>query len=456
MLDDQRCLGAGLWRTTVRMIEPVQSACTGKEADRKFPRVLGIFAAWRLGAYGGALAIVYAGVLVNIYRSGVWLVNSEGVPVYTDFTCAWVAGLLALHGQIASLYDPVEFVRVQATFAVTKLAFYQTWPYPPIFFLILAPLAMLTYVAAFLAWNLVTLIGCIAAVYVIVPRLATIALVLASPFTFWNFIAGQNGFLTASLLGAALLFLERQPVLAGVFIGCLTYKPHMGILLPLALVVSRRWRAIASAAVTAALLASASIAAFGTEPWQAFPEGFADHTEGIILSDPKTDPGYWGTDPTGYWGHLQTVYGLVRYLDGGTALAWLAQGITTVLLAVIVWLLWRSSARYPLKAAALSAAALIATPYAFAYDMAAIAVPMAFLASDQMRGKLLRGEQTMMLALFGVSLSVIPTLGKVPIAPLIILSLLGLIVRRALHQRRSRNSVRFSENFFETTPSPID
>jgi len=31
--------------------------------------------------------------------------------------------------------------------------------------------------------------------------------VLAWPFTAWNFLAGQNGFLTASLLGAALVLL---------------------------------------------------------------------------------------------------------------------------------------------------------------------------------------------------------------------------------------------------------
>jgi arabinofuranan 3-O-arabinosyltransferase len=438
------------------MSEPVQSTCTGTEADRKFPRVLGIFAAWRLGAYGGALAIVCAGVLVNIYRSGVWLVNSEGVPVYTDFTCAWVAGLLALHGKIASLYDPVEFVRVQATFAVTKLAFYQTWPYPPIFFFILAPLAMLPYIASFLTWNVVTVIGCIAAVYRIVRRSAAIVLVLASPFTFWNFIAGQNGFLTASLLGAALLFLERQPILAGVFIGCLTYKPHMGILLPIALVASAQWRAVVSAIATTALLVGASTVAFGIEAWQAFPQGLAEHTNGILLSDPRTDPGYWGTDPVGYWGHLQTVYGLVRYLDGGASLAWLAQGITTAALAVIVWFIWRSPVRYPLKAATLSAAALIATPYAFAYDMAAIAVPVAFLASDQINGKFMRGEQTILIALFVASFAVIPTSGAAPIGPLIILTLLGLILRRALYPRRSHDPLKFFENFFETTPSPID
>ena len=39
---------------------------------------------------------------------------------------------------------------------------------------------------------------------------------------------------------------------------------------------------------------------------------------------------------------------------------------------------------YALKAATLSTAALIATPYAFAYDVAAIVVPAAFLATDQL------------------------------------------------------------------------
>jgi len=78
--------------------------------------------------------------------------------------------------------------------------------------------------------------------------------------------------LTASLFGAALLFLERRPVLAGVFFGCVTYKPQFGILVPLALVAFRQWRALVSAGVTAAFLASASIAVFGTDVWSALPQ----------------------------------------------------------------------------------------------------------------------------------------------------------------------------------------
>jgi hypothetical protein len=127
---------------------------------------------------------------------------------------------------------------------------------------------------------------------------------------------------------------------------------------------------------------------------------------------------------------LQTVYGFIRYLNGASLLAWLGQGLTAAGLALLVWLVWRSQVRYPLKAATLSAAALIATPYAFAYDMAAIAIPVAFLASDQIDRGLLKGEQTIMLALFGASLGVIPTFGRMPIGPFVTLALLCLILRR--------------------------
>src|SRR5207244_4046069 len=128
--------------------------------------------------------------------------------------------------------------------------------------------------------------------------------------------------------------------------------------------------------------------------------------------------------------YFQTVYGLIRYLEGGPTLAWLAQGLATSGTTVIVWLVWRSSVRYPLKAATLSAAVLIATPYAFGYDLAAIVIPFAFLAKDQVDRGPLRGEQTIMLGLFAASLSVLPTAGQLPITGLIVLTLFCLIFRR--------------------------
>jgi hypothetical protein len=101
---------------------------------------------------------------------------------------------------------------------------------------------------------------------------------------------------------------------------------------------------------------------------------------------------------------------------------------------------WQSRVRYPLKAATLSAAALIATPYAFAYDMAAIVVPAAFLATDQLTRGLLRGDKAIWIILFGAPLAVLVTLGDdaggltfggTPVGLLTVIALFGVILRRA-------------------------
>jgi hypothetical protein len=336
-----------------------------------------------------------------------------------------------LQGNPAALYDPAEFMKVQAALFSPEVVLYPKWPsYPPTFLLVLAPLALLPYRSAFITWDVLTLLGCVAVVYLIVRRRAAIALALAAPFTAWNFIAAQNGFLTASLLGASLLFLERRPVLAGAFIGCLTYKPQFGILFPVALVASHQWRAIASAVVTVALLAAGSVTLFGAELWAGFPHGLAEQGGLNLLAGPDSN-----------WGYLQTAYGLIRSLHGPAPLAWLVQGLVTLGGAVTVWIIWRSRVCYELKAAILSAAALLATPYAFAYDMAAIVIPAAFLAADQLRRGLLRGEKTMWIILFGAPLAVLATLGDnagattfggTPICLFAAFMLFCMILRRAL------------------------
>jgi len=400
---------------------------TGTDCSRQTPRLLGIFATWRMQAYGFTLVAIYASIFLYMYNTGIWLLDNKGVPDYSNFTNMWVAGNQALHGGAASVYDRVEHTKAQDALVGEGHARFSLWPYPPAYFLILAPLAGLPYVAAFLTWCLATLLACVSVVYLIVERRPAIALVLASPFTFWNILAGQSGFLTASLLGASLLSIERRPVFAGFFIGCLTFKPQWGVLIPVALVAAKQWRAFASTAITIALLAGASIAAFGISPWEAFPREIIAQA-GVNLS---VDPDILklAFDPRAQWQYHQTVFGLIRALHGGAPLAWLAQGVVTLGGAVIVYVVWRSPVRFALKAATLSAAAIIATPYAFGYDMAAVAIPVAFLARDQIGYSLLRGEQTLLLILFGATL--LCNLEPLPLEPVVVLTLLCIILRRA-------------------------
>jgi hypothetical protein len=122
-------------------------------------------------------------------------------------------------------------------------------------------------------------------------------------------------------------------------------QPQFGILFPVALAAAHQWRAFASASVTAAALAGILIAAFGTGVWQALPHEFAAQTTEVFLASGNPSS-------VADWGYIQTVYGLVRLLNGDGATAWLTQGLTTIAVALIVWLVRRFPARYSLKAAA--------------------------------------------------------------------------------------------------------
>ena len=408
------------------MTQFVRATSVGSRSAQSSPRLFGIFAAWRLEAYGYTLAAFYAAIFFYLYKIGIWLLDGNGRPLPQNFAYLFSGGLAALRGETAAIYNPAEFVRIQEALVGTRQVPFWLWPYPPSFFLILAPLAILPYVAAFLTWILATLLGLAAVSYLIVRRRPAIALTLASPFTVWNVLPGYSGFLTAALLGAALLSLESCPVAAGLFIGCLTFKPQWGILIPVALVAAGQWRAFLSAVAATALLAVASIVAFGLGPWEAFPrELLAQGGLNLSVNPNGVHPGF---DPRSHWQYLQTIFGLVRVLHGGAALAWLAQGMTTIGSAVIVWLVWRSPARYALKAATLSAATLVATPYAFGYDMAAIAIPIAFLARDQISHGLLKGEQALLLAV--VSVSLLCNFGPLPLEPIAVITLLCMVLRR--------------------------
>jgi hypothetical protein len=300
---------------------------------------------------------------------------------------------------------------------------------------------MLPYVTAFLSFQAVTLMSYAAVIFAIVRRPPSIALALGSPFTAINVGQGQTGLLMASLVGAALLTLERRPVLAGVFVGCIAYKPQFGILFPVALIAARQWRAFASAALTAAFLVCVSIAAFGLGPWEAFPRQLLAQSGDMLLGEHP-----WGAK----WILVPTVYGVARAFHGSATLAWLAQGCATIDLTLIMWLIWRSPARYALKAALLSAALPIATPYAWNHDLTVIAVVVAFLATDQIRYGLLWGEQTIMVSLFGVAFAMLFTLGGLP-GPFMMIMLVVVILRRVLRAGFASESAIFAPRVLEAS-----
>jgi hypothetical protein len=366
---------------------------------------------------GLMLALAYLIVLGGAYRDGQFLSDPQGQPIANDFVNVYAAGRLTLDGAPAAAYDWPANKAAEERAVGHAFANYYGWHYPPVFLFVAAALALLPYLAAAMIWLAATLAAFAATLGSILGGRAGVFLALGFPAALWNITAGQNGFLTATLIGGTLALLERHPALAGVCLGLLSYKPQFGLLFPIVLIADRRWRTLAIAALVAASLAALAWLAFGGASWLAFADS-VPVTSRVILNRGATE-----------WSRLQSLFGFMRAHGAGETLAWTDQAIVTLGFAAGLVVLWRSRAAYELKAAALAAGALIATPYVFIYDLVVLAVAVAFLLRLALQRGFTIGE-IVGLPCAGALLLAFPVV-KTQVGLAAVLIVLALVVTRA-------------------------
>ncbi len=176
-----------------------------------------------------ALIVAHAVYLAASYLQGIWIIAPDGGGVPTDFVGVWAAGRLVLEGHAAAVYDWPVHKAMEVTALGHPFAGYFGWHYPPTFLFVAAALSLMPYAAAYALWAFATFPAYLVAVRGIVGDRTGYVLAAAFPAVLCNFIDGQNGFLSAALFGGTLLLLPRRPLLAGVLLGLLTYKPHLGL-----------------------------------------------------------------------------------------------------------------------------------------------------------------------------------------------------------------------------------
>jgi len=365
-----------------------------------------------------ALILMQAVYLAASFFQGIWILAPDGSGVPSDFVNVWAAGRLALLGQSAAVYDWPAHKLVEEAAVGHAFDGYFGWHYPPPFLFVAAGLSLLSYAGAYALWTFGTFPAYLAAIRGIVGERVGYLFAAAFPAVLANFIVGQNGFLTAGLIGGALTLLTRRPVAAGILIGLLTFKPHLGVLFPIALIAGGYWRTLFSAAIVAALMAAASWLAFGSETWAAFVANIG-HTSQAFLSAGWAD-----------FDKLQTAFGVTRAFGGGETLAWCVQIAVALIAAGAIVALWRSRAAFEIKAAALAACTMLATPYLYIYDLVALAVPVAFLFRlGRARGFLPHEAAGICLACL---LILIFPFVKAPVGLAAVVVVAALIARRAL------------------------
>jgi alpha-1,2-mannosyltransferase len=382
---------------------------------------------------GYSLIVLALGVMAIV----VWvtladrLIDRNGKPIGTDFSNVYAAGRLTWQGQPQNAYDPVlQYQAEQTVFDGRSVLFYG-WHYPPFFFAIAFAVAALPYGFALLLWLAASMAAYLAAIRAILPRRETLLIATAFPAVLVNIGHGQNGFLTAALLGGALQLIDKRPALAGVLIGLLAYKPQFGVLIPIALLAGRRWNTIGAAAATVIALIVISIVALGGEVWHAFASSL-NFTQSVVLEQGGTG-----------WEKIQSAFAAARNLgaDVGTAYA-IQMALAMGLAATLAWL-WQGASAFELKAAALVVASLLATPYVLDYDLVALAVAIAFL----VRHGLICGFRDYEISLLAAAW-IVPLLSRsiagatgIPLGLAVLLALYVSIVRRAAIDRNRATSL---------------
>jgi len=355
-----------------------------------------------------------------------WLLLGTGIrdplgrPVGTDFVSFWTVSWALLHGQARSIYNPELLASLERAIEGGANAFY-AWLYPPIALFIVYPLALLPYLWSLFAWLALSAALYLSALWRLVPRPLTLWLGLAFPAFLINVEHGQNAFLTTGLSCWALLLLSSRPALAGIMIGFLTFKPQLGLLIPLALIAGRHWRALIVATATGGMLATATVILFGVHIW-------IEYLGVVPLARDVLDAGLVPAFK------MQSVYAALRLLGASVVAAYAAQMVATIASALLVLWVWRQRTDQDLKNATLLLATLLATPFVLDYDLMFLAPVIAWLLAAGLRSGPLPWER---IALAGACLD--PLIARIfgestniAITPVITIVLLSLVVRRVV------------------------
>lgn len=308
-------------------------------------------------------------MLVWIFGFGHGTLDPMGRPIGTDFSEVYAAGKMALSGHAADAWSWPKHFAVQRQIQHSATVDVYGWHYPPPFLLIASALAPLPYLAALIVWQAITLGAFAWLMWRMVPRWETLLLVFAAPVTLVCIEHGHNGFLTALLLGGGLMLLEDKPVAAGLLLGCLVYKPQFGLVIPPLLLVTRNWRAIAGACLSAAILVAITLAVWGWPVWQAFIDSLP-LTRHVIIEQGATG-----------WFKIMSPFSAVRMWGGSIGFAYAVQSLVTIsAIGAVIFLALGDNIR--LRNAAVAAAVLVSTPYVLDYDYVVTGLSLAWLWLD--------------------------------------------------------------------------
>jgi hypothetical protein len=198
-----------------------------------------------------------------LFAMWAWPVRKRAISGENDFLQLYAGGRLV---GTPELYDYKAHERIHVEVSETHTY------YPSIYFtrlpfyaLFLSPLARLPYKTAYLIWQSVSFLAVFAFIAVYTKEWPeTVVMAALSVPLLINFTNGQDVGLCAALVGFAFLVLRRgHDFAAGLLLSLCSIKFHLFILVPVAVIIHKRWKLLQGGFAGGACLWALSIAAAG-------------------------------------------------------------------------------------------------------------------------------------------------------------------------------------------------
>jgi alpha-1,2-mannosyltransferase len=332
----------------------------------------------RLRAHGTILALCLWSLYVwNLATPG--LRDRNGNLKGTDFLHFYTLGSLAVEHRGTDLYD-MNTQSALAAQRVPEASGIRYLPlYPPHVSLFFAPLALLPYGAALLLWwgySALVYAICCYCVWAACPHLrghgGTVAILSVAYPAFFHLIAwGQTSALALACFTVMFFLLrEGREFLAGLVLGCLVFKPQLGLAAAVVFVSIGAWKTVVGAILSAAAQLSAGVLYYGTEPFLRWIDMLRNVRSILPLLEPKP-----------YQTHcLRTFWSmLIPWPDFSFGL----YIVSTVAVLALTISCWRKALPAPLalRYSALLLATVMVAPHLTVYDLV-ILVPALLLLAD--------------------------------------------------------------------------
>jgi alpha-1,2-mannosyltransferase len=335
----------------------------------------------RLRAHGTILAVC----LWSLY---VWTLATPGLRDRngslkgTDFLHLYTLGSLAAAHCGADLYD----MNAQALLAaqrVPQAAGIRYLPlYPPQVSILFMPLAYLSYGSALAAWWGISALICGFCCYGIwraCPNLrreggTVVILAIAYPAFFHLIAWGQTSALALGCLTLMFFALrERRELLVGLILGCLIFKPQLGLAAAVVFVSLGAWKTVAGAVVSAAAQLGVGVLYYGIQPLREWFHTLARVRTVMPWLEPRPYQTY----------SLRTFWSM---LVPWPHFAFGLYGLSAIVVLGVTIAVWRHPVPLALRYSALLLATVLVAPHLTVYDLVILA-PAFLLLADWMAGQ---------------------------------------------------------------------